>query len=910
MLSFPLNIGEPEITEDALQTAYDLAASADTGGMYPVGANSRWHGGVHLQLGAERPVYACVPGTIVAARLDPDEERATCEFGHTNFILTKHTWPPTASAEEGTPFFVLYMHLAPKSLETVAGRADVAPWLTGEPLLRVTADSGLTVRYRPRPGASREGAVPNGALLKPKGEPSERGGYRWQEIGALDRDLEGFVALGPLKSGQLRERWTEEAPAPGESDLVGTLEDGGVAKPDVPVEGGEMLWWSGAFGRASEHCEEFQKVMDEAHANAVEMMGEGVDHPELINRAPSIHWEVFSGEKIFGAGSEDGAGSAGGDGNADGAKDDEESSRLEMPSWTTTVSSKNKRVFAPEACGALSLIEERREASEIPDPTAYRSCDLGKKKSVHFLEAGKALRRYAVKNVSEWGIKDMDRAVERSRGIHKSEKEDLKALQWWDEAEAAGVDLPDSRKVWHYHPVTALKAIAAQKPQFFVEAGGERRFVDRYEEMRDAIFEANDVSAGTVFDVPENVDEEEETDQKEAKSLLNSTTVKCLRPDGATEELVSGAINLDNGWAGVATKGDGASLYEMLIDPASETGIPEMADIHKNVWAALTPVEGHLNAVNAYDNAFLSFGPIQQTLGKEGDKGELQGALEAVRLRAPDRYEEHFGQHGLLPTEVEPSAGVKKGHFALRGEPINGPSGKSKLQAFRWLYRFKQAIEDTGFREAFLRYGFERLSSILQHSVSFEYEVDGQTRNPTWQIGDLFRSDLGRALLLDTHINGPFYVWSSSANIWREKAESRLEEWETESLPITKSQERQLILDLIDQRNRSGMWQPPVRAAKVLYYTELDTIHDLVVDAGYSDARRPKNVTDEERNAFLDEKIGLASTDPNGMDDFSAPVLVKGQVKAGNRVGEDRYHNQTLSFERSDLLTLQSGKTT
>jgi len=75
----------------------------------------------------------------------------------------------------------------------------------------------------------------------------------------------------------------------------------------------------------------------------------------------------------------------------------------------------------------------------------------------------------------------------------------------------------------------------------------------------------------------------------------------------------------------------------MLVDPASAEGTPEMADIHKNVWASLTPVEGNLNVVNAYDEAFLSFGPLQQTLGKDSDEGELQGALDATRLRCPDR---------------------------------------------------------------------------------------------------------------------------------------------------------------------------------------------------------------------------------------------------------------------------------
>lgn len=432
--------------------------------------------------------------------------------------------------------------------------------------------------------------------------------------------------------------------------------------------------------------------------------------------------------------------------------------------------------------------------------------------------------------------------------------------------------------------------------------------------MRDVVFEANDVSASTIFEVPEETQKDGKSDQADVEAMIEDTNVKCLPPDEDTKTVASGEIDVDNGWTGVATKGSGPSLYELLIDPASEQGIPEMADLHKNVWAALTPVEGHLNAVNAYDDAFLSFGPLQQTLGEGGDEGELQGALEAVRLRCPDHYDEHFGRHGLLPTDVGPSAGVQKGHLTLHGERIDGPSGKSKLQSFRWIRRFKQAIEDLNFREAFLGYGFERLPSILQHGVSFEYEVNGETKTPTWQIGDIFRSDLGRALLLDTHINGPFYVWSSRANIWIDNAETRFEAWGTENLPLAASQERQLILDLFDQRNHSGMWQPPVRAAKVLYYTELETIHQLVIDAGYSEARRPQHVTDEERNSFLDEKVGIGRTtidgnEINGMDDFDEGKQsdAKTFVRDGFRDFETgrRHREDILSFQRPDLLTLQ-----
>ena len=917
MISFPFDIDEPEITAGALENLHDLAVGSPTGGMYPVGANGLWHGGLHLSLGKEPPVYACAPGHIVAARLDPDAERATCAYGHTNFILTKHTWPPAASGEKGTPFFVLYMHLAPKSLERVAQRADTAPWLTGEPLLRVTASSGLNVRSEPRPDGTRDGGVPRGDLVKPRGEPTDRAGYRWQEIQVLRQDLEGHLALGPLKNGTVQERWTEKAPPPGGSDLVGKLEGGTVANLEVPVEAGEMLWRGGRFGQDLSGWDE----------ELLELFAEAMGYPEPTERAPTVHWEIFSPEKAFGLEEGEGAsqgGSATGGKASNGEASNGEASNgkasngeageagaLSMPSWTEKKDAGSVLTFDPEKSEALSLIKEKRQAAEdLPDEEDYSALSLDEKKTIHLVEAGQELRTYAVKYASEWGLDTggLKKALKESPAHDpEADKADFEAFQFWSKVK----ELPESPKVWHYHPVTALRALAAKQPRFFVKANGKRHFVDRYEEMRDVVFETNDVSASTIFDLPEDADNEEEVTQPDAAEMLEETTAKVLLPDGSTQGLASGEIDVDNGWTGVATKGSGPSLYELLIDPASEQGIPKMDDIHKNVWAALTPVEGNLNAVNAYDRAFLSFGPLQQTLGEEGNKGELQGALEATRLRCPDRYDQYFGRHGLLPTEVEPSAGVDKGHVSLRGKTLGGPGGKQRLQAFRWIYRFKQAIEDRKFRKAFLRYGFERLPTILSKEVSLSVEVQAQTQTLTAPIGEIFRSDLGRALLLDTHINGPFYVWPSKGNIWREQTETRLEEWGIADLdsPLTKSQERQLILDLIDQRNASGMWQPPVRAAKILYYTELPTIHRLVIEAGYSEARTPQNVTDEERNAFLDEKIGLASSEPNGMGSFNRnqQSRTKDFVRDGFRnfkTGK-RHRDDLLSFRQSALLNIR-----
>ena len=70
--SLPLDLGDGLApTASAVEAAYVHVEKGHQGGWYPVSENTLWHGGVHLAAGdAARPtVHACLPGTVVAARL-------------------------------------------------------------------------------------------------------------------------------------------------------------------------------------------------------------------------------------------------------------------------------------------------------------------------------------------------------------------------------------------------------------------------------------------------------------------------------------------------------------------------------------------------------------------------------------------------------------------------------------------------------------------------------------------------------------------------------------------------------------------------------------------------------------------------------------------------------------------------
>lgn len=71
------------------------------------------------------------------------------------------------------------------------------------------------------------------------------------------------------------------------------------------------------------------------------------------------------------------------------------------------------------------------------------------------------LRRMAYKFVIEWGI-DLGVALPKLKGGYSTDglEELIKPYLWWTDAKNAGVALPKSTLVWHYHPVAALEFFA------------------------------------------------------------------------------------------------------------------------------------------------------------------------------------------------------------------------------------------------------------------------------------------------------------------------------------------------------------------------------------------------------------------------------------------------------------------
>ena len=176
-----------------------------------------------------------------------------------------------------------------------------------------------------------------------------------------------------------------------------------------------------------------------------------------------------------------------------------------------------------------------------------------------------------------------------------------------------------------------------------------------------------------------------------------------------------------------------------------------MTDSEMNVMFATSENEGNLDAVNTWDNQFLSFGMFQWSAGSAGKPGELPKLLKTVKDRYPDDFQNYWGQFGLDVVDV----GRKTGWFSYRGKKLFKAEEKAMLREPIWAYRFIRAGTDIEVQATQILHAINRLNQFYLVKSS---KLDG------YALGDLINSEYGVSLLLDNHVNRPGYVHSCVAH--------------------------------------------------------------------------------------------------------------------------------------------------
>jgi hypothetical protein len=184
---------------------------------------------------------------------------------------------------------------------------------------------------------------------------------------------------------------------------------------------------------------------------------------------------------------------------------------------------------------------------------------------------------------------------------------------------------------------------------------------------------------------------------------------------------------------------------------ANQDAFTTLSPSRLRVMSAVSANEGKLEAINSYDNAFLTFGCFQWTVGVADGAGELPAMVNHLKEANPDAFNDLLGQFGLDIASVNSPAGQPPtGFFSLNGSPVKSPTDKqAKLRTLEMAFRFFAAGQNDAMRQAEVEYAASRIDLFYR-------DANHKVRNLF--VGDWVSSEFGVALILDEHVNRPGHV--------------------------------------------------------------------------------------------------------------------------------------------------------
>ena len=184
---------------------------------------------------------------------------------------------------------------------------------------------------------------------------------------------------------------------------------------------------------------------------------------------------------------------------------------------------------------------------------------------------------------------------------------------------------------------------------------------------------------------------------------------------------------------------------------ANPAAFPNLSPSRLRVMSAVSVNEGKLEAINTFDNAFLTFGCFQWTVGAANGAGELPAMVNQLKKKDQAAFTQLLGQFGLDVLSVSsPPGQTPTGFFSLNGIPVKAAADKqNKLRTLEMAFRFFRAGQDARMRQVEVEYAASRIDLFYR-------EPNHKIRNLF--IADFVSSEFGVALLLDEHVNRPGHV--------------------------------------------------------------------------------------------------------------------------------------------------------
>jgi peptidoglycan hydrolase-like protein with peptidoglycan-binding domain len=246
---------------------------------------------------------------------------------------------------------------------------------------------------------------------------------------------------------------------------------------------------------------------------------------------------------------------------------------------------------------------------------------------------------------------------------------------------------------------------------------------------------------------------------------------------------------------GLYTSGD-QKAQKFIDAKRAELKMLGMSDSALNVMIGVSENEGNLDAINTWDNAFMTFGMFQWTIGTKSAKGELPALLKKIRDADADVFEKYYGRHGI---DVSSATNDTYGHLVLNGHVVNTSNEKAQFRKPNWCFYFWKAGQDPLVQSVSLMHAFSRIAVFHR---SRKYQIHGH------DVADVVTSEYGIALVLDNHVNRPGYVRSCLTRAVTAAGLSDVDpnNWET-------ADERVVIANYLDIRRTHGS-SPMTDAAK------------------------------------------------------------------------------------------------
>lgn len=244
-------------------------------------------------------------------------------------------------------------------------------------------------------------------------------------------------------------------------------------------------------------------------------------------------------------------------------------------------------------------------------------------------------------------------------------------------------------------------------------------------------------------------------------------------------------------WGGPRSEGASRSWNETEITPNSLLGksLAALSVSERSTFMVIRAVskvecEGYLDRMNAYDNAFVSFGPFHWVLGLINDSrtkvggGEVASYIAYLKEKDKLTFDKAFGFFGLDITPTWNTSGQSffysggirnygKGRPAMKQGTFLKPMPDDKtgidfgnyFRNWHWFYRFVMAARTipnfTKYIWDFARLRIRDISSISIKNLGFT-DSNGHLKEPN--IAEIFTSERAFALILRLHVRYPAHV--------------------------------------------------------------------------------------------------------------------------------------------------------